>query len=141
MKKAFTLLELLLVIAITAIFVGVSTPFYVNFINQNNVDTAQDRIASTFRKAQSYAMSHKDGSDWQVAFPSNEFVLYRVSDNKDFDRYTLPPSLSMQIVSGSSPVTFSSPLGKPNAELKISLNNGNDIGTIVVSREGAVSEE
>lgn len=138
MKRAFTLLEILLVLGIAAIFIGAAAPFYSNFVNQSNLSTASDRLASTLRKAEGYAMTHKDDSNWQVNRTGNQIILVRSNDNQTFDRFDIPSSISLDISGGSWPIIFSKGLGQTTA-VSLTLSDGTRNSIITVNNQGIIS--
>lgn len=60
MNKSFTLIELLMIMAILALIIGMSIPTFSSFKNQLLLNATAQRIASDLRKIQSQAYSeHK----------------------------------------------------------------------------------
>jgi Tfp pilus assembly protein FimT len=64
--KAFSLIELIIVIAIIMIIGAVSTTFGAGTLMQNNLETDKLMLVSSLRKAQNYAMVKKNGLSWGV---------------------------------------------------------------------------
>ncbi|TSC85711.1 MAG: hypothetical protein G01um101416_825 [Microgenomates group bacterium Gr01-1014_16] len=79
MKRAFTLVELLLVMAIVLSVLVLSGPMYSRFLGQNAAANTTDQIVQSLRKAQFYAMeSRKSGTNgWGVNYGSNLLTLYQ----------------------------------------------------------------
>lgn len=78
-NRGFTLLELMLVIAILAVLsVGAVLSFF-SYQTQTEIDSAAKNVVNALRDAQSRAMSGKDFKAWGVCFDisGNKVVLFR----------------------------------------------------------------
>lgn len=75
--KGFTLLEILIVIALFGIVVGLSIPFYQSFQVSNQLDTTTFEIVQALRRAQASTMAGEDNQIFGVHFESQKFVLFR----------------------------------------------------------------
>ena len=137
MKKirAFTFLELLLVMSIISILVASASPFYSRFINQNNVSNVSDQIVSNIHKAQSYAIAGKNNSDWGVSYAAPLLTLYRASDNQVFDTLTVGNAVT---ISGLTTIVFSKPTGLPSTTPTISLSASGNSRIITINSQGVV---
>lgn len=62
----FTLLEILVLIAIAGILTAIAAPSWLGFLNARKLTLAQDRIYETMRLAQHQA--HRTHMPWQVSF-------------------------------------------------------------------------
>ena len=81
---AFTLMELVLVIAILGIIAGLGMGSYANFLRQGSLDSAANEIVATLRKAQTNSQASSDGYGWAVHFDdmnqgsdANRYIIYR----------------------------------------------------------------
>jgi len=87
-NKGFTLVEVLLTIAIFLIVGGLSSPFYARFLIQNNVSNVVDQLSGQLRKAQIYSMMGRQNGSWGVTINSGAIILYQgtsfVSRNSAF---------------------------------------------------------
>src|SRR3989344_6304198 len=74
----FTIIELILTMAITIGIGTFASNFYSNFLTQNSVSNTQDQFLGSLRKAQIYAMAGKRGSSWGVHYDSGtkKITLY-----------------------------------------------------------------
>jgi len=66
--KAFTLMELLIVVAITAILASVGISSYVNQQRAKLLDTSVQEIVGYLRYAQQKSMAQEGGNQWGVHF-------------------------------------------------------------------------
>lgn len=65
-NQGFTLLEMMVVTAMTGILATIAVPSWLTFLNTRNLNTAQDSVYHAVRLAQSSASTH--GVDWQASF-------------------------------------------------------------------------
>lgn len=132
MNKGFSLVELILVIAILGIIASASAPFYARFVGQNNLEVATNKIVSTIRKTQSYAMEGKDNAVWGFCMSSGKIRLFKGSCASP--TFTEEFDLDGVGVTGISETLFTGPAGKrgePSTTLNINITN--DIGTKTVT--------
>lgn len=78
MKKGFTLLEAVIVLAIVAMFFAVSIPFFSRLTKSAKLDTSARSVASALRLAREYAIS--TDTNYYVVFDitktPNEYYIY-----------------------------------------------------------------
>lgn len=139
--RGFTLLELLLVLAIFGILTGAATPFLSSFLTRNNFQTSIDRIQSAITKAQNYAMDGKtiSGSTvWGVCLTGNTVRLFNGSCSSPNFRedFVLSGPVS---VSGLTSITFGNLRGEPSTASAILINSGIGSKTIVINEAGMVN--
>jgi prepilin-type N-terminal cleavage/methylation domain-containing protein len=136
MTKAFTLIELLLVIALIAIIVAMSTPFLSRMVMVNQLKKDQELLLSSLHKAQSYAMDNKDGQSWGVCLSGNQMRLYSNScSNPNFNEsFSLSNNIS---ISGLSDVQFNQ-RGEPNNIINISINSSLATNNISINQAGII---
>jgi prepilin-type N-terminal cleavage/methylation domain-containing protein len=79
-KKAFTLIELLLVIAIVAIIFAFSAPYALNFYYSNILNDAQRNIVSALEQARHYAILQKNDSNFGVYLVPGSYTIFQTPD-------------------------------------------------------------
>ncbi len=81
-NKGFTFLELMIVIALLAIFTVITLPYGVGFFQSRLLDEEIDAVTNILQRAQSNAISGKDDSDWGVNFFQEEgrYEIFKGSD-------------------------------------------------------------
>ena len=135
MKKAFSLIELLIVMAIIAILGATVTPFLSNSIIRNNMRNMEDNLQSYLRKAQTYSMNGKNASLWGVCVFDDKLSLFKdsCSEANIIDTYQIPANLN---ISGLSPVIFSQS-GGANSDFDIIINSPISQSTFSINQSGS----
>ena len=132
-SSGFTLIELILVVAIISILALLSGTSLVSFLASNNLEVAGDKIVGAIRKAQSYAMDGKNNTTWGVCMSGNNLLLFSGScSSPTFSEIYNLPGVN---VSGLYEVTFSVITGKrgePSGALPLTVTLTNDSGTPLV---------
>ncbi len=64
----FTLLELIIVLALLGLFLTLTIPFGIDFYRENVLQEQTSRLANNLKLAQSHAQSQKDNSSWGIRF-------------------------------------------------------------------------
>jgi len=139
-KKGFSFVELLLVIAIISIIAVSSAPFMSRFLAQNQLEVSTDKVVSTIRKAQSYAMANKENAVWGFCMSGSGIRLYKdscssSSYNEDFD-------LTKVTISGPVDVYFAGAAGKrgePSESATITISNSTGVNTVSINSAGGLS--
>ena len=121
--KAFTVIELILVISIIGVLMAATTPFMSSFMLRNSWHVATDRVVSEVYKAQNYAMSGKtiSGSNvWGVCVNGDTFRMFNGSCSTPnfFEDYSFPRGIT---ITGITSVTFDSLRGLPSVVSTISI--------------------
>lgn len=141
-RKGYTLVELLLTVALITILATISAGFYARFINQNGQANTVDRIVGSLRKAQTYAMSGKNNSSFGVSFNSSKIYLYQgpsfAARNAAFDEtFDVPGSVA---VTGLTEINFTKITGAPNTAGAVFVTSNNDTKTLTVNSLGVASD-
>lgn len=79
-QNGFTLMELVLVIAILGIIAGLGIGNYANFLRQGSLDSAANEIVAKLREAQTKAQASGDGTGWGVYFDTtnkDRYILFK----------------------------------------------------------------
>ena len=119
-QTGFTLIEVLIVIAITALLALVTSPFMSRFVLQTQYNTTTDNILSSIRKAQAYAMDGKNGAVWGVCRASDNIRLYQGSCSTPVtsEDFSIPSSVT---VTDLNDITVNQ-RGEPSSMLSISVS-------------------
>jgi len=142
MQKGFTLIEILLSVAIITLLVGLSLPVYESFVRRNDLDLTTQNIVSTLRRAQVYARSGDQDSDWGVRVDPSSLTLFKGATystrNTAFDEVVpIPASMS---ASGITDMVFAELSGAPSTTGSYTLTSTtNDVRTVTVNAKGMVN--
>ncbi len=79
MKKGFTLIEVICVIAVLSILFAISYPSYNHFLRKDRLKTATQELIENLKYAKTYAINH-DASSVNVLFQSSD-------ESKGYDSY------------------------------------------------------
>ncbi|MDD5083952.1 MAG: prepilin-type N-terminal cleavage/methylation domain-containing protein [Candidatus Moranbacteria bacterium] len=142
MKKGFTLVELLLVIALIMIVGMLSAAFYTRFLMQNNVINTTTQLVGSLRKAQMYSMMGKRGGSWGVAAFPGSIVLFQGNSYASRDEaldevFVTRPDIS---TGDFSEIVFAKTTGLPDIAPTIVISEGGETRTLTVSNQGIVSQ-
>ena len=136
----FTLIEIMLVVALIVAIGGISAPVYQSFQVKKNLDVATNGIAQTLRRAQALSQSGVGDASWGVNISSGVVTLFKgvsyASRDTAFDE-TVEISSSI-VLSGVSEIVFSKLLGEPQTTGNIILSDNNDTQTITINSKGAI---
>lgn len=141
-QRGFTLLELLLSVAILTLITGLSLPVYESFVRRNDLDLTTQSVAAAVRRAETYARGVNGDTTWGIRVQSNEVVLfkgasYAARDTAFDEKVSLPGTVTP---SGLSELVFAKLTGAPSATGTITLaSTTNDTRTITVNAKGMVN--
>ena len=129
-KCGFTLIELILVIAVLGILGGITFNIYSNFQWDVKIDEEANRIKYILRQAQAKAISGENGASWGVRFvyPAVGDQYYdffwgnSYSTGTTTDRYFL-----------STGVTFTNPPSGSNLDIVFNKRSGNSASSSVIT--------
>jgi len=143
MKNAgFTLLEILLSIAVISLIAGISIPIYQSFQVRNDLDIATVEIAQSLRRAQILSQAVDGDTSWGVSVQSASITLfkgtsYAARDTAFDELFDVPTSITP---SGVSEIVFSKFFGNPQTIGTVTLtSNANETRTITINEKGMVS--
>ncbi|HEX7963500.1 MAG TPA: type II secretion system protein [Candidatus Saccharimonadales bacterium] len=137
----FTLIEMLLSVTIIGMLSGMSIPVYESFVRRNDLDLAAQTIASTLRRAETYARNQNSDDAWSVEVQTDTVTLFEGTnfagrDTTNDETYSLPDSVTP---SGLSEVQFAKFSATPNTTGSITLTSStNDTRTVTVNAKGMV---
>lgn len=149
-RKAFTLLELLIVVGITTILAGVGISSYINQQRAKLLDTTAQEIVGYLRYAQQKSMAQEGGNQWGIHFENpasgNDFyALYTGTSytSPEETRY-LPKQIEYEIPAAGNTINVSfNKLTGTNAtsttqSITIKSNVTNSTSTISISGQGVI---
>ncbi len=84
--KGFTLLEILLVIALITVVSVISPPIYTKIVSQTAINSNISTLISVLHKAQSNSLASLYDSVWGVKIENNKFTLFKGNDYSSRDQ-------------------------------------------------------
>lgn len=139
----FTLIEVLLSVAIISAIAGMSLPILGSFNNRNDLDITAQSIVGQLRRAQTYARGMNGDAQWGIRLQNGSATLFKgalyASRDTAYDETSpIPSSIT---VDGTSDITYSKLDGAPNTAGSITLTNtnNNESRTITINAKGMVS--
>lgn len=142
LARGFTLIEIILVIAIVLIISVPTASFYSNFMYRSAVRDASDTLKGALGEARNAAMSGKAHCSWGVKYQSSSIIIfcgdsYSGRDSKYDTVFALNNKLD---ISGLDELVFAYPSGLPNetlSNISIAWGNGNQ-KTFSINEEGSI---
>ncbi len=142
MQKGFTILEIVIVVAMFAIIAIITMPVILSYFNVQNVDDAAATMIVTLRQARTQAMYQKNDSAFGVKFTTSSYTLFQGSSyesrtlSEDLTT-TLPVSIT---VSGLSDVVFTKRTGIPSTTGTITIQSGDSTRSIQINSQGLIEQ-
>ena len=141
--QGFTLVEMLLSVAIISLIAGMSLPILASFNERNDLATITQSIVGQLRRAQTYARGVSGDSQWGIQAQNGSVILFKGASyavrDTEYDETTIIPSTIS--VTGLSTVIFSKGDATPSQSGSITLSNtnNNETRTITINAKGMVS--
>lgn len=137
--RGFTLIELILVVALMALIGGMSAPFFQSFQVSSDLYTYTDTITRTLRRAQVQSIAGQNANSWGVYFDTaaNTITLfygnsYAIRD-QSYDEVTKVPNSFDFTTTFSDEIFFTIYSGSPSSVGSVTLtdqNGGSETVTI-----------
>jgi len=124
-KNGFTLLELLLVLALMSVLAVIAAPMYLSLQAENEINITSTTIADVLRRAQLKAQAVDGDSAWGVEIKNESLTIFKGSNfnnrNQTFDEiFSLASTINL---TGLSEIIFSPLSGLPNTSGQINLTH------------------
>ena len=126
-NRAFTLVEILMVLAIMAVVSTISVKTYFNLREKQAIQKDTDSIVSVIEKAKSLSSNRKNDSAYGVKFSSSTVTIFSGTDytnGNSISKYEMEESVKISAISLSShdtEINFNKITGNPNATGTITL--------------------
>ncbi len=135
MRQGFSLIEILVVIAVLAVIVGISAVSYQGSLGELELNSVAEAIVSDLRRAQSQALSGIGNADWSIDFvnPLDDEAddYYTINGSSPLD-VTLPPRINFFAPTTDETITITF--------LRGSTQLLDDDTSIIITRAGQFKE-
>ena len=145
LQYGFTLVEILLVIAIVSVVAAIGIPIYSNALARNDLSLATTQLKQTLFRAQTQARAGIHDAVWGVHVDTDSFTLYQgdswgTRDTVHDQAHLFPRTYD---ITGDTDIQFSRLLGQALSSYSITLSvpRANISSTLNISTSGAVEIE
>ncbi|HUQ30162.1 MAG TPA: prepilin-type N-terminal cleavage/methylation domain-containing protein [Candidatus Paceibacterota bacterium] len=140
--KGFTLIEMLLSVALIALIAGMGIPLYQSFQNRNDLSLATTSLAAALRSAEVHARAVDGDSAWGVMVATSSVTVFKgvtyASRVTTSDEVT--PISGSIIITGTSEYDFAKFTGFPSASATTTLTSlNNETRIITINAKGMVT--
>ncbi|MEI6191018.1 MAG: prepilin-type N-terminal cleavage/methylation domain-containing protein [bacterium] len=143
-KRGFSLLELLLVIAIAAGIFAFSAPFGMNFYRTQLLGDVQSNLIDALQRARHNAVLQKNDSNFGVHIESGSYTLFQTPDltydNRASTTDEVFPVINSITFSGPTDIIFSKLTGAPSATGTIAITYNGIVKGVTVDSSGGISK-
>jgi prepilin-type N-terminal cleavage/methylation domain-containing protein len=148
-KKGFTLVEMLVVLAIIAILLLIATPQFNKFRQAEVLNAASRDVLSSLEKARSNTLSSVNSSEYGVHFQSDQVIIFKgltysvgavTNESISISEPASITNVTLGGVSGSTGnVYFNRLYGAPSTTGTVTISTSSLSKTITISATGAAS--
>lgn len=141
-NNGFTLIEVLLSLALISLIAGTGVPIFQSFQNRNELDVATMTFAQGLRRAQILSQASHGDTSWGVYVQSGDITLFKglsyAGRDSSFDEvFIVPASI---VASGTQEYIFSRFTGLPQNVGSLSFTSpNNETKTITINEKGTVN--
>jgi Tfp pilus assembly protein FimT len=134
---SFSLIELILTVAIISIVLGTSLPLSSKLLMQNNADQVNSKIIDMLRRARDYSMLKKSNTVWGLCQNGGSIRLFLTSCTAGnfLETFTPPQGTT---VSTFSAITFDYGEYNTGSQTTITITVANQTYSIIVYKSGAI---
>lgn len=144
-KKAFSIVEILIVISIVAILTSMTFYFFNNIGSNQSLDTTTVSVISILDEAKSNAISSKDASNYGVRIFNDKLVSFKNNYGTDNKEFVISKLLIVSTSTGiGSDIIFTNLYGDTNASGTITisiLDDLSDSDVIRVYKTGIIEKQ
>lgn len=144
-NNGFSLIEMLLSLAIIAIIAGLSAPVYFSYVAGNEFGLAIDTGVRSLRRAQFLAQNSDRDSNWGTYFATSSITIYAGAsyagrDSNYDERYDFPTTVTSTVVDiNFNKLTGETASASTTLRSDVVADNSGDGVTISVNNKGMVN--
>lgn len=136
--RGFSLVEIILVIAITGILLAAAYPVGTNFLARSAYNNTINEVTSSLRIAQLNSTAGKEDSVWGVYLTSSDVTLFKGTNYASRDTtydvvYAVPTTVALSVVPAE--VIYDQLTGDPNSPLSLTIASSAGETTVVTVNE------
>ena len=141
-RRGFTLIELVMSVALISIIAGIGIPVFRDMQVRNDLSLAENAMASTLRRAQVLSMSPEGDTSWGANAQSGEVILFKgasfaARDTSYDEIFAISPTI---VVSGTTEFVFAKFTGLPGTTGTLTLTSSDgDARNVSVNEKGSIS--
>lgn len=140
MKRGFTLIELVLSVAVLSIILLISIPLTQRYVVRNDMEVLSNIIVQDLYRAQNLARAGENNGNWGVYLQSGSATVFQgdsyVSRNQAKDEsYSFSPSIT---ITGQQEYIFARFSGRLSVPGSTTLSNNSDTRIITVGSNGVI---
>jgi len=141
--KGFTLLELMLVVALGTVITALTVPVGIRFFQTQSLDESVDTLLSNLRRAEAQAMFQKNDSAFGIKFLTDSYVLFQGNSyasriQSEDESFALASGVT---ASGIEEVVFAKLTGSPSVTGTIAIASGSDSLSLNLNSQGKVERQ
>lgn len=140
--NGFTLIEIIVVVAIVTILAGLSLPVFTYFQTFSVLDSAEQEVIQNIRYTQSKAASGQENSNFGIYINSTQYVIYKGDsyETRDASEDKLFSVPNNTILSGLVDVNFEQGTGIPSTNGYIAVTHvmSGSYETISINEAGLI---
>lgn len=136
--SGFTLVEMLLVVALLLIVSASALPLSAGWFSLGNFDSAVSSTVSSLRKAQIYAINRYQGQTWGLCRVGNTIRLFSGSCNSPVTKNDFELPSGVEVTGLDTAVTFSSYRGEPSRSLILNFSGGGKTAVVSLNPLGGM---
>jgi len=139
--RGFTLIEILLALALISFIAGLAVPTYQAFQERNSLDVAINAITQMSRRGQLLAQGISGNSRWGIFAQIESITLFK---GKNFDQrdpafdevFSLPINITP---TGNTLIVFSEFTGYPQTTGTLTLNSLTETRSLIINDYGIIT--
>lgn len=109
-QHGFTLVELLITLAVMGIISVFSFPFFRSYAAQQQFDSVNDELSASLHRTQGKAMSGENGSPWGIHWGSGQYTIFSGTNYNERDpQFDIPVSYSSSVTIDTSAISGMNP--------------------------------
>jgi len=141
-NTGFTLIEIMLSLAIISLIAATGIPIFQSFQNRNELDIATVTFAQSLRRAQILSRASDGDTSWGMYVQPGDITLFKglsyVGRDNTFDEvFTIPISI---VASGTQEYVFSRFTGLPQSVGSLTFTSvNNETRIITINTKGTIS--